>query len=482
MFLDDAISRLRTDLSDTGATQLLTNSELGRAVERAVADLSRFLPQNKVAEFTLNFTVTSESFTTGAAHGTYVSLAYKPIQLASEVVKNTAGTTTYTRDTDYTIDYTNGKITTISGGAMAVSTGYLVSYTKHNFTIDISSILSGLIKVTKVECPVGKVPREFVQFEIQDDLLVIMSSGNESECNLTDKDHVAVFYECEQIAPTEESDGTYPCFLDDTILLGGSAYALMTLGIQYEHLAATDNASSRTILAALSTTQGLATTALAAFVTNIAAAVTALGAATTALGKADTAAGTVDVSTAQTYFASAASLLANVTVISLDKATTGAEAYLDSGDDKIPTNNTGQDVAENYSAYSRSRVEIARARVEAANSYVQAGIGEVNGASTLASQSSMYNREAEAYVAEGVQRIQLALGYLNQAQIYLQQIDRYISSATSYQNGAQLSLTIAEKYRNAAAERRNEMWTILKDPNQIAPMYSLSSGSQIPSE
>ena len=52
---------LRLDLRDSGA--LWSDGELNRCVERAVADLSRFLPRERVYEEVLDFTVTGETVT-----------------------------------------------------------------------------------------------------------------------------------------------------------------------------------------------------------------------------------------------------------------------------------------------------------------------------------------------------------------------------------------------------------------------------------
>lgn len=52
---------LRTDLKDSGA--LWSDTELNRCVERAVSDLSRFLPRERVYEEILEFDVTAESVT-----------------------------------------------------------------------------------------------------------------------------------------------------------------------------------------------------------------------------------------------------------------------------------------------------------------------------------------------------------------------------------------------------------------------------------
>lgn len=70
--------------------------------------------------------VTDEDFT--SVFDTAVSLANKGIQQYSETVTNVAGTTTYTRTTDYTMNYITGTITVLSTGTMANATAYHIDY------------------------------------------------------------------------------------------------------------------------------------------------------------------------------------------------------------------------------------------------------------------------------------------------------------------------------------------------------------------
>uniref|UniRef100_A0A6H1Z5Q7 Uncharacterized protein n=1 Tax=viral metagenome TaxID=1070528 RepID=A0A6H1Z5Q7_9ZZZZ len=57
-----------------------------------------------------------------------VDLDNTAIQQYSETVTNTAGTTTYVRDTDYTMDYVAGTITMLAGGSLVTATEYHISY------------------------------------------------------------------------------------------------------------------------------------------------------------------------------------------------------------------------------------------------------------------------------------------------------------------------------------------------------------------
>ena len=70
--------------------------------------------------------VSNESVTVVSAVA--VALGHKGIQQYSETVTTVAGTTTYVRDTDYTMDYVSGTITMMAGGSMITATAYYIDY------------------------------------------------------------------------------------------------------------------------------------------------------------------------------------------------------------------------------------------------------------------------------------------------------------------------------------------------------------------
>jgi len=70
--------------------------------------------------------ISDESFT--SSFDVAVSLDNVGIIQYSETVTNTAGTTTYTRDTDYTMNYATGTITVDSTGTMSDATEYYIDY------------------------------------------------------------------------------------------------------------------------------------------------------------------------------------------------------------------------------------------------------------------------------------------------------------------------------------------------------------------
>lgn len=72
--------------------------------------------------------VSSESFTSD--YDTAVDLDNKAILQYSETV--TSGSTTYTRDTDYTMSYADGQITVLSTGSMSDATSYTIAYLRYS--------------------------------------------------------------------------------------------------------------------------------------------------------------------------------------------------------------------------------------------------------------------------------------------------------------------------------------------------------------
>ena len=71
--------------------------------------------------------ITDESWTSTTLD-TAVTLDHQGLAQYSETVTNAAGTVTYTRDTDYTMNYTSGTVTPITGGIMVATTAYLIDY------------------------------------------------------------------------------------------------------------------------------------------------------------------------------------------------------------------------------------------------------------------------------------------------------------------------------------------------------------------
>jgi len=312
---------------------------------------------------------------TGNAYDALVFLANKPIRPKSETVTNAGGTVTYTRDTDYYMDYSRGAIKFINGGDMAAGTAYLVSYDKSRLGINISSLLPVVTRIQHIEYPMGEVPQKTVSYEILGDFMFIGSPDvGKSQAEMSAGNHIGIYYERKHMPPGEDSPGSYPSLLDEVICIGASAYALLLKSLQYEHAAATE----------------------------IALVDTALDKITTEMASVD----------AELVLAGAI-WTEEVKHILTAAGIPGMESYLELGAVKIPTLNVADQVAEGYRAYAET-------------TYLMVRAWEQKRADIL-TESARYLDKADAWVAEAASRL------ANSGQ-HLEIADRYRAEAIERRN------------------------------------------------
>lgn len=220
-----------------GTSTPWTDAIVDQAINDAATDLERYgLPYERVYDYTVDYSVEDEDWTTDAdTLATAISLANSPIEPGSETVESTDGATTYTRDTDYSIDYANGTITPIAAGDLEVGTEYHISYNKTRIGIPLSS-LDGMISVERVFCKAKTVPQTAVTFYIWNDVLYVTSSPDENDASqkkLSDGDHIWVFYNAQHTIPGV-AGATWPDYLDEVVVLGASAYCLLSKAVEIE--------------------------------------------------------------------------------------------------------------------------------------------------------------------------------------------------------------------------------------------------------
>ena len=278
------------------------------------------------------------------------------------------------------MDYANGKITTIDGGDMAVSTAYLVSYTILKIGISISDIITGLVRIDKVEYPAGLTPQKFISFEKYGSWLTFLGAvaGQES---ITEEKHAWVYYRAIHTIPTELVDGTYPSFLDEAVLKGTIAYCYGTL-YHYWLLQAK---------------------------THLAAAVTAV-AATEEYATGTTDSAKVTLATVETE-----TDLANAALDKVAALVTAADAYLDTGDDLINTVNTGTGVGELYRDYALTELKQAETHIAEAQARIAHGNVLVSKASQMNTVSYNLDTSAKNYLGVVAQDLELAKQYRERA-------------------------------------------------------------------
>lgn len=244
MRLADTRAALRRNLA--GVRTDWTNEVLDGGVARATDDLDRLIPREVIADFTLVFAVTGEVWASGTL-GSTVSLANSRIKPKSETVKDSGGTVTYERDTDYTMDYVLGTITTLAAGSIVDSSNNQIDYTILETYVDLSS-LTDLIRIYRVEYPGGQVPSDFQSFYTWGDLLAITSSGTQTQQRLSAGEHVWVYYHAKHTTPDKDTDATWLPQLDEVIIKGAVSYCLETKAMELRHSVRTRQVSVVTAL------------------------------------------------------------------------------------------------------------------------------------------------------------------------------------------------------------------------------------------
>jgi len=510
---------VRRDLSDIDETEW-KNKDINRAVKRAVWDLSRLIPLEKVLSTKVEYTVTDETFNSGA-RDVAVSLSGTPIiQAKSEKVTSKPAGTDYTRDTDYTMDYAAGTITVLSTGGMAATTDFLISYIKSKVALDISS-LTDLIRVSMVEYPAGRYPEERASFSTWGDWLYIISAGKESQAALTEGEYALIFYQAYHTAPTEEADGSYPIFLDEVIAKGAGAYALLTKAFRLQH-----SARAAAVLAATALTNaGAVHTSVDSILAKVESAITdadgALDKAAPEVAKASTALDRVHThgQGAKNALDAVASLISSgqtalgkvdteITAMSAELADQeavwtdlvkyitgasgikGAQPFLQTGlSDYINKVTQGADPAGLVREYAETEVSIAglwtakaerfvaaaQARVNAALAYVGEAGQHVTSAQARIAEGTGRSAIANAYIAEASQRLNSAAAYITEAEgrlsaagMYMQEIIRLHERVEAYLGESDRQAGLVTKYTELATltkieavERRAEFWEVL---------------------
>lgn len=277
----DMRAEIKIELGDDAGT-VWSDNELNRCVDEVTADISRLMPRELVTEIILVRTVTSESVT--SSDDAAVALKNKPIKPGSETVKNSAGTVTYTIYTDYEMDYINGKITTLSDGAIPNATTIKVTYEKSSIGFDISG-LTDFISPTMLEFVQASPPQQFDSFITFGDFLYVTTRDGRTQAPIPDESNVRLYYEAHHVAPSDSGDASFPRYLDEVTIKGSVAYALFIKHRKENLSGVTDIGSGGTAL----TNAGTSLTNAGTSLTKITTALDKLSAAGDVYAKVDAA-------------------------------------------------------------------------------------------------------------------------------------------------------------------------------------------------
>lgn len=505
--------KIRQDFLDIGSFPIFSfeDESIDRALDSALEDLSRLVPDNKVAE--IRSTSDSQSYvyskTAATTAFTILSLG-SPIRIGTVVV--TAGAVTYTQNTDYIIDHFNGLITFPTGSAilaLANPTTVTITYEKSRNSFSLSSIFQDFRSIESVTMYNGSLPYEH-EYRVNTQGNVISFSDR---WELPDNYYILISYNARYIFPDDSSDGTVPNFLSELVIKGAEASLLfaralsleLTQSLNYNDLTSldgiftqilTDLASGRTNLASAVTNLGLSVTYIASVLTEVQSAfddidtqntnitqvvsdtvaallsgsqavdtevVTDLTAAVAKLTSADS-----DLTALATNIGSGLAFIdtevvASIVVAEADIETT-AQAYLDAGDNFINTVNVGDSPDRVFASYADTEtkmaatvIEGAKARIALATDYLEASKLYADSAENRYHQASILIASAESRLKLGSYynelastRIGLIKARIDQIQAYLTKVKILFDNAINiYIAQANGYLKSAEGYQNA---------------------------------
>jgi hypothetical protein len=497
--LRQLLTNLQLDVGDADGAYW-TDDELTRAIDSAIGDIDRLVPQQLQYEVTILPDVTGEGFSTGTAIDLWINLANGNIKPKTEVVTSSDGVTTYTRDTDFAMDYINGKIMPLSTGSMPVSEDFLISYTKSKVAVDLSPI-ENLMRVVSVEYPTNRLPQAYVGFKVAGRWLYVQTTvgTTQSQTEMTSGEHLVINYEAANTRPTEAAEGSYPNFLDHVLLRGASAYCLYMRAAKLHNSAFSDLDLSRTEVGGVAGILSAVELNLAEVDGHLTNCGTALGWLVVLNGLADD-----EMDEAPTHFLAAAAALAKVTThegesstalakvatacgkadAALDKVgTLGAEAqtalgavagHVAGGVDalsELATILTAIDAAI-YSAIGVWDTEEQPDR-DGAHVYLNAGDDYINKVNVGVNVAELFARYAEVGVAAGRMADDLRQSYLAQASRLVDKLSailgkaaQYISAANARASEATERVRIGESYIAEATQRSQVASNYLTEASQ----------------
>ena len=438
----------------------------------------------------------------GAYTDVWVYLANSPVKWGSESVVGDDDTAC-TRNTDYYIDYANGRIKAISGGELSAEEVAEIDYEKSHIGIDLSN-LPGLIRVQRIEYPVGDMPQTFVQFDVFGKYAVVTGSGESGGQELMAEDkQYRLYYDAAYQSPGEYSPSSAPEFLENTVILAAGAYGLYILALKQEHQAATDLTAARTALTAAGTAQtalGTALTNMKKYLDNNSDADAAgiLADITTDAAALRTAVGTALDAMNAYLDAVGAATTGDIALSNLEPpkymgatanyVTGGTEpdilAYLTTGDALLNKQNVGgegQDVPRAYAEYARTVKEALVAAYENNRSlYLQGATARTNAAMGYANEAAQRLSNLRSYIEQAATYVTMANTFGVEAEHRLGVVMSYLQQALQYVGTANSDMASATRFREEADERRNEVYLIWRDRRQYIGDFTAGAVRQMP--
>jgi len=337
-----------------------------------------------------------------------------------------------------------------------------IATTLNDYAVSIAS-LTNRLSIDKLEFPVGDLPPIFVPFNIVQNTLYMLTTGDASNC----------YIYWSGIHVLSDAVRTFDSRYSDIIELGALAYALeqyadATLAGKISTALEAANTAIAKVTSKVTLTE-TALTSAAAVATDIATQLTGAGtqltAAIAALAAAiSTAGGSIDAAIAAKLTDVATRITAAST--SLTAATTAttaatarivaAVADLATGDDFIPTANTGLDPAGKWAAYAGKDIDSANAYNQEAANFMQQAVQNIAEAHAELAHIKTLDDKRNAYIATGAQYISAADSYIKMASELSDKRTNYIQIAGRHIQTAGAHLQEGKHYQQNAQGYKEE--------------------------
>jgi len=438
----------------------------------------------------------------GAYTDVWVYLAHSPIKWQSEsATNNNDSDAAVVRNTDFYIDYANGRVKAIydatSPGIDAEDT-CTFAYKKSQIGIDISN-LPDLIRVQRVEYPIGQIPQCFVQGDTFGKYYVVTGMGeSEEQRQMAEDQQYRIYYDAKHQVAGEYSPGTEPSFLTDTVLMAAAAYALYIYALKQEHQAATDIASARTALGNATGTHsalGLLLTDMKKYLDDNEGE-DAAGMMSDITGDAENLRTAIIEAANQvnTYLDSVATELTDASDVrkkyinTTDYVAGDTEpdilAYLKAGDALLNTVAAGGEGTEVMESYRRYAETVKSALVGAYENdramYVQSATARTNAAMVFAQEVAQRISYLRTFIERAASHVAVVNTFGIAAGHRLSQVVSYLQQASQYIGAAATDTALADRFRAEADERRNEVYNIWRDRKQYIGDFTAGSMRQMP--
>lgn len=508
MKIADFRRRIREDFIDleiSSADYVFRDNHIQRAIEAAIEDISRFVPNEKYAELVVSSSELTQTFSsTGITTLSEIQITNYPVRRPLSI---TNGGTTYTEETDYNVDYINGIITFPTGSAIiALADGVTLTITYQKSRMIFPLSLKDLVSIKSVR--VLSSNQEYGDtddFNLVGNLLQWNKSGL---AEIPDGYRLSLAYYARHSTPTDDNDGSLPDYYSEIVIKGAEAHLLLGFALNLE-LGQRDNYNDLSSLdsdyTVFATYLGQAADSIELAIDQIANLITyfssqqgnieqdfldidtrlgqvdalvtlALTPTSNAITFIDTEVVSTDIASSITDHNSISTALTNAiaeltaakgfidTEVGTDLTdaktalTTVLQGYLDLGDDFINEINVGESVALTYAKYAEMAAtkgeniaNLVSGRLKLAETYVTIGDEYYKHTQALYNMAQISIENAKLRLGVSDEYFKQSSAYIEMAKLRMQQVETFLNQIKARIEIVNLYLQLGQRYLEVSA-------------------------------